>query len=87
MKLLKCFTNEALILGDHSWSESQLLTHLFSIDLPAVARLLENCLFDPYAPVPQQRHARHSRNFFMCFVLAPALLQKYPSCYVDYGVQ
>lgn len=43
VKLLKHFTNEALILGDRSWLESRLLTHPFSIDLPAMAGFLENC--------------------------------------------
>lgn len=95
-KWLKHFTNKALIrsfLSDHSWFSRQLLTHPFShpltVDLlMAVARHPPPaCLFALYAPVPPLRHARHSRKFFICFVLAPALLQKYSPCYTDYSVR
>lgn len=69
MKWLKHSTNKALILGDHLWLGSRLLTrpfnHPFSVDLlTAVARHPSPaCLFDPHTAVPPQRHARHSRSF------------------------
>lgn len=64
VKWLKHFTNKALVLRDYSWLGSRLLTppfnHPFSVDLlRAVARNLSPAfLFDPYTPVPPQKHPR-----------------------------